>query len=59
LAGVLPIKHPSKVAAPMRLGALRGEADFLTTRAEKLAPNSEEVKKVRDEVLKLLELKTN
>jgi WD40 domain-containing protein len=37
----------------------RGEADFLTSRALKLAPNSEEVKKLRDEVVKLLELKTN
>jgi hypothetical protein len=37
----------------------RGEADFLTSRAQKLAPDSEEVKKLRDEVVKLLELKTN
>jgi hypothetical protein len=37
----------------------RGEADFLTSRAVKLAPNSEEVKKLRDEAVKLLELKTN
>jgi hypothetical protein len=35
----------------------RGEADFLTSRAVKLAPNSEEVKKLREEVVKLLDLK--
>ena len=32
----------------------RGEADFLTRRAQKLAPDSDEVKKLRDEVVKLL-----
>jgi len=37
----------------------RGEADFLTRRAVKLAPDSDEVKKLRDEVVKLLGLKTN
>ena len=37
----------------------RGEADFLTSRAIKLAPDNDEVKKLRDEVIKLLELKTN
>lgn len=37
----------------------RGEADFLTSRARKLAPDSDEVKKLRDEVVKLLGLKTN
>ncbi len=37
----------------------RGEADFLTSRAQKLAPDNEEVKKLREEVIKLLELKTN
>jgi len=37
----------------------RGQADFLTRRAVKLAPDNEEVKKLRDEVLKLLGLKTN
>jgi WD40 repeat protein len=37
----------------------RGEADFLTTRALKLAPDSDEVKRLRDEVIKLLKLKTN
>jgi hypothetical protein len=37
----------------------RGEADFLTSRAVKLAPENDEVKKLRDEVVKLLELKTD
>jgi hypothetical protein len=37
----------------------RGEADFLTSRAQKLVPENDEVKKLRDEVVKLLELKTN
>ena len=37
----------------------RGEADFLTSRAVKLAPNNDEVKTLRDEVAKLLGLKTN
>jgi len=37
----------------------RGEANFLTSRALKLAPDNDEVKKLRDEVVKLLELKTN
>jgi hypothetical protein len=37
----------------------RGEADFLTSRALQLASNNEEVKKLRDEVVKLLGLKTN
>ena len=37
----------------------RGEADFLTSRALKLAPDNDEIKKLRDEVVKLLELKTN
>jgi WD40 repeat protein len=37
----------------------RGEADFLTSRALKLAPDNDEVKKVRDQVVKLLRLKTN
>ena len=37
----------------------RGEADFLTSRALKLAPDNDEVKKLRDEVIKLLGLKTN
>jgi hypothetical protein len=37
----------------------RGEAHFLTSRAVKLAPSNDEVKKLRDEVVKLLELKMN
>jgi hypothetical protein len=37
----------------------RGEADFLTNRALKVAPDNDEVKKLRDEVVKLLGLKTN
>jgi len=37
----------------------RGEADFLTSHAIKLAPGNDEVKKVRDEVVKSLKLKTN
>ena len=37
----------------------RGEADFLTSRALKLAPDNNEVKKLRDEVVKSLGLKTN
>jgi hypothetical protein len=37
----------------------RGEADSLTRRAQKLAPDSDEVRRLRDEVVKLLELKTN
>jgi hypothetical protein len=32
----------------------RGEADFLTRRAQKLAPDNDEVKKFRDEVIELL-----
>jgi dipeptidyl aminopeptidase/acylaminoacyl peptidase len=37
----------------------RGEADFLTRRALKLAPDNDEVKKLCDEVVNLLGLKTN
>jgi hypothetical protein len=37
----------------------RGEADFLTSRAQKLAPDNDEVKKLRDEVVTLLKLQTN
>ena len=37
----------------------RGEAEFLTSCALKVAPNGDEVKKLRDEVVKLLGLKTN
>jgi WD40 repeat protein len=38
---------------------IRGEADFLTCRALSLAPNNDAIKKLRDEVVKLLRLKTN
>jgi hypothetical protein len=31
----------------------RGESDFLTSRAVKLAPDNDEVKKLRDEVVEL------
>jgi WD40 repeat protein len=34
----------------------RGEADFLTQRALKLAPDNDEVKKLREDVVKLLDL---
>jgi hypothetical protein len=37
----------------------RGEADFLTSRAQKLASESDEVKRLRGEVVNLLELKTD
>ena len=37
----------------------RGEADFLTRCALKLAPDNQEVKKLREEVVQLLGLKTN
>jgi hypothetical protein len=37
----------------------RGEADFLTSRAQRLAPDSDEVKRLRAEVVELLQLKTN
>jgi len=34
----------------------RGEADFLTSRALKLAADNDEVKKLREEVIKLLQI---
>jgi hypothetical protein len=37
----------------------RGEANFLTSRALKLAPENDEVKKLREEVVELLQLKMN
>jgi hypothetical protein len=37
----------------------RRDADFLTSRALKLVPDNDEVKRLRDEVVKLLELKTD
>ena len=45
-------------ADPDEARRARGEADFLTSRARKLAPDSDEVKKLRDKVVELLELKT-
>jgi hypothetical protein len=48
-----------QVSNPDEARRARGEADFLTSRAQKLAPNNEEVKKLRDEVVELLELRTN
>jgi len=59
LADVLPIALANKAVTLTKPGALEGEADFLTSRALRLAPDSEEVKKLRDEVVNLLELKTN
>jgi len=44
---------------PDQIRQYRGEADFLTSRAVKLAPDNEEVKKLRDEVVNLLGLTTN
>jgi len=44
---------------PDQARRFRGDADFLTTRALKLAPDNDEVKKLRDEVVTLLELKTD
>jgi dipeptidyl aminopeptidase/acylaminoacyl peptidase len=44
---------------PDKARRVRGEADFLTSRARKLAPESEEIKRLRDDVIKLLELKTS
>lgn len=32
----------------------RGDADFLTSRAQKLAPDNDEIKNLCDEVIKLL-----
>ena len=49
----------NKTIDPDEARRARGEADFLTSRAQKLAPNNDEVKKLRDEVVKLLGLKTN
>ena len=49
----------SKDSDPDEARHARGEADFLTSRALKLAPDNDEVKKLGDEVVKLLGLKTN
>ena len=58
MAGVLPISLSKKAVIPTKPGALRGGADFLTRRALELAPDNDEVKKLRDDVVKLLEPKT-
>jgi len=42
---------------PDEIPRARGEADFLTSRAVKLAPDNDEVKKLRDEVVQVLKLK--
>ena len=44
----------SQDSDPDQARRARGEADFLTSRAVKLAPDDDEVKKLRDEVIKLL-----
>jgi len=44
---------------PNKARRARAEADFLTSRALKLAPNNDEVNKLREEVVKLLDLQTN
>ncbi len=49
----------NKESDPDEARRARGEADFLTSRAQKLAHNNEEVEKLRDEVITLLGLKTN
>jgi dipeptidyl aminopeptidase/acylaminoacyl peptidase len=46
-------------ADPDEARRARGQADFLTSHAQKLAPDNDEVKKLRDEVVKLLRQKTN
>jgi hypothetical protein len=50
---------PKHGADPDEARRARGEADFLTSRAIKLAPDNDEVRKLREEVIKLLELKTD
>jgi dipeptidyl aminopeptidase/acylaminoacyl peptidase len=45
-----------QVTDPDEARRARGEADFLTSRAEKLAPDSDEIKKLRDEVVNLINL---
>jgi hypothetical protein len=42
-------------ADPDEARRARGEADFLTARALKLAPNDSKVKELRDQVVKLLQ----
>jgi WD40 repeat protein len=45
-----------QVTDPDEARRARGEADFLTSRAEKLVPDSDEIKKLRDEVVNLINL---
>ena len=46
-------------ADPDEARRARGEADFLTSRALKLAPDNHEVKKLRDDVVNLLKLESH
>ena len=59
LGRLLADQAPKQGSDPDEARRARGEADFLTSRAVKLAPDNDEIKKLRDEVVKLLELKTN
>jgi hypothetical protein len=43
----------SKDSDPDEARRARGEVDFLTRRAQTLAPDNDEVKKLRDEVVKV------
>jgi hypothetical protein len=51
--------HALEQGDPDEARRARGEADFLTRRALKLAPDSDEVKKLREEVVYLLKLKSD
>jgi hypothetical protein len=51
--------HALEQGDPDEARRARGEADFLTRRAVKLAPDSDEVKKLREEVVNLLKLKSD
>ncbi len=59
LGKTLVAKAKAAGVEPDEARRARGEADFLTSRALKLAPDNGEIKKLRDEVVKLLGLKTN
>ena len=48
-----------KKTAPNEARRARGEADFLTYRALKLAPGDTETQRLRAEVVGLLQLKSN
>ena len=56
LAGVSPMKRSKQGGDPDEARRARGEAEFLTSRALRLAPNNDEVKKLREEVIKLLQV---